>query len=144
MGGFAGGDEGGFWDVDAIDVLIAKQNSHNIKSKKQAKVVIETKNSAYYIKDDVTISIVPHNTTAFTIEGCDDIPLESNTIYKTYKALMELTCASDIEDFFAEHKVLLTQYTPTTSSTSFLLLVKELCNLILSDSELRTIREAAL
>ncbi|MDF1883024.1 hypothetical protein JHD49_03645 [Sulfurimonas sp. SAG-AH-194-C21] len=144
MGGFEGGDEGGFWDVDAIDVLIAKQNGPKLTSKKQAKVIIETKNSAYSIKDDSSISIVPHNSTTFTIEGCDETPLESNTIYKTYKALVELTCDSDIVDFFYEHKVVLTKYTPDSSSLSFLVLVKELCNLVLSECELQTIKEAAL
>ncbi len=144
MGGFEGGDEGGFWDEDAIDVLIAKQNAPKPKSHQQTKLIMETKNSIYSIKEDPTLSIVPHECETFTIEGCDEIPLESNTIYKTYKALMALTCDSDIEDFFTEHKVLLTHYTPTTSSTNFLFLIKELCNLILSESELQSIKEAAL
>ncbi|MBL1243228.1 MAG: hypothetical protein COA39_002335 [Sulfurimonas sp.] len=144
MGGFEGGDEGGFWDEDAIDVLIAKQNSSKPESNKQKKVIIETKNSAYVLQDDSTITIVPHNSTTFTIEGCDDIPFESNTIYKTYKALIELTCDSDIVDFFDEHKVVVTKYSPHSSSLSFLVLVKELCSLVLSDAELEKINAEVL
>lgn len=144
MGGFEGGDEGGFWDEDAIDVLIAKQNSPKPESKKQKKIIIETKNSAYFLQDDSTISIIPHSCTTFTIEGCDDIPFESNTIYKTYKALIELTCDSDIVDFFDEHKVVVTEYSPHSSSLSFLLLVKELCSLVLSDAELEKINAEVL
>lgn len=144
MGGFEGGDEGGFWDADAIGILISKQNSHKPQSNKQKRVILETTNSAYSLKDDLTMSIVPHISSGFSIEGCDEIPLESNAIYKTYKALLILTCDSDIEDFFTEHKVLLTKYTPESSSLNFLLLIKELCNLVLSEDELVKILEEAL
>lgn len=144
MGGFEGGDEGGFWDEDAIDTLIKKQNITGTSTKKQKKLIIKTQNSTYSIQDDSTISIVPHNSATFTIEGCDEIPLESNTIYKTYRALIELTCDSDIVDFFDEHKVVLTHYTPEASSQNFLLLAKELCNLVLSDDELEKIKKEVL
>lgn len=137
MGGFEGGDEGGFWDEDAIATLIKKQNSSLLKSK--PKVIIQKKDSVYSLKGDTTLSIVPHNCKSFTIEGCENIPLESNTIYRAYKALIELTCDSDIEEFFYAHKVHLTSYKPSSNSLNFLLLTKELCNLALSDAELHKI-----
>jgi len=142
MGGFEGGDEGGFWDVDAIDTLIKKQNNPLLKSKR--KVIIEIKDSVYTLKGDTTLSILAQNCESFTIEGAENIPLESNAIYKAYKALIELTCDSDIEEFFYEHKVHLTSYKPSSNSLNFLLLVKELCNLALSDVELRKISEEAV
>ena len=141
MGGFEGGDEGGFWDEDAIEALIKKQNDRKTSTK--AKVLVETIDSAYSLSSDPSISIVPSSCASFTIEGCDSTPLESNTIYKTYKALLEFTCDSEIEEFFSEHKVIVSSYTPT-SATSFLLLTKELCNLVLSENELHLIKEAAL
>ena len=139
MGGFEGGDEGGFWDEDAIETLIKKQNS-SVKRSKQ-KIIIEIKDSVYSLKGDTYLSIVPQNCASFTIEGCEDIPLESNAIYKAYKTLIDLTCDSDIEEFFYEHKVYLTSEEPSSHSLNFLLLVKELCNLALSDAELSKISE---
>lgn len=141
MGGFEGGDEGGFWDTDAIDTLIKKQNTATPQVTK-VKILIE--NSTYTLSSDSTISIVPQNCKTFTIEGCENIVQESNTIYKTYKTLLSLTCDSDIEDFFTEHKVVVNSYTPASSASSFLLLIKELCNLVLSENELQTIKEAAI
>ncbi|MGB5505697.1 MAG: 4-(cytidine 5'-diphospho)-2-C-methyl-D-erythritol kinase, partial [Sulfurovum sp.] len=90
------------------------------------------------------ISFVPYECETFTIEGCDDIPLESNTIYKAYKALLDHTHDSDISDFFFEHKVVVTKGIPSqadlasasSNAAAFILLVKEVCNLILSSDEL--------
>ncbi|MDF1876250.1 hypothetical protein JHD47_00280 [Sulfurimonas sp. SAG-AH-194-L11] len=141
MGGFEGGDEGGFWDEDAIETLIKKQN--NKKTSTKAKVLVKSINGAYTLSGDPSISIVPSSCASFTIEDSHSIPLESNTIYKTYKALLEFTCDSDIEELFSEHKVVVSSYTPTTA-TSFLLLTKELCNLVLSENELQFIEQKAL
>ena len=47
-----------------------------------------------------TISFVPCKCETFTIEGCNDIPLESNSIYKAYQALIDFTDDLDILDFF--------------------------------------------
>ncbi|RLA68824.1 MAG: 4-(cytidine 5'-diphospho)-2-C-methyl-D-erythritol kinase, partial [Epsilonproteobacteria bacterium] len=38
-----------------------------------------------------TIKFVPCECETFTIEGCEGVPLESNTIYKAYKALNDHT-----------------------------------------------------
>lgn len=161
MGGFEGGDEGGFWDIDILPSLSHQQNSN----KSHAKCYIEKSDSGYSIKahakvkstdidqaseyicvEDLydTVSFVPCKCDTFTIEGCDNIPLESNTIYKAFHALYEFTNELDIVDFFHVHKVVVTKRIPSSAgfggassdAAAFLCLVKEVCNLILSTDEL--------
>ncbi|PHR53638.1 MAG: 4-(cytidine 5'-diphospho)-2-C-methyl-D-erythritol kinase [Arcobacter sp.] len=177
MGGFEGGDEGGFWDVDSISTLIDKQHANKSKNTKKVKEYITTDDSGYSIKahakvniflkitgykdgyhtlvsrfmrvEDLydTISFVPCECDTFTIEGCDDIALESNTIYKAYKALLEHTNDSEISDFFNEYKVVVTKRIPSqaglgggsSDAAAFMRLAKEMCNLILSTDELAKI-----
>ncbi|MDQ7044021.1 MAG: hypothetical protein Q9M34_10905 [Sulfurimonas sp.] len=141
MGGFEGGDEGGFWDEDAVANLIKEQHR---KKKSQKRVSIETENSIYRIEDDPLLSIIPQTCRVFTIEGCADIPLEANAIYRAYKALIDYTCDSDIEEFFYNHKIVITDYNPDKNTQNFLLLVKELCNLALSNEELQQIQESVV
>jgi len=50
-----------------------------------------------------TLTITPSECETFTIEGCGEIPLTSNTIYRAYKALLEPF--PKLEAFFKEHKV---------------------------------------
>ncbi len=54
-----------------------------------------------------TISFVPQECDSFTIEGCGDVPVESNTIYKSFKAMKIKT------DFFNHHKVVVTKRIPS-------------------------------
>lgn len=161
MGGFAGGDEGGYWDIDILASSINTQNTDKSKHSKRKKSGIEIKNSVYSIKAHAkaeslsgwirveelydTISFIPCNCKTFTLEGCDDnIPLQSNTIYQAYLALNEFTNDSDILDFFYTHKVVVTKRIPTSAdlggsfsdAAAFIRLVKEACNLVLSTDEL--------
>lgn len=151
MGGFEGGDEAGFWDIDTNPSWMDKQNQTPSKSKNSAKLYISRCDSGYsikaYAKDKKlhdTISFVPCECETFTIEGCDDIPLESNTIYKAFKALEDFTNDLDIAEFFYTHKVVLTKNIPlhsglggaSSDAAAFILLVKEVCNLILDSAEL--------
>ncbi len=177
MGGFEGGDEGGFWDTDTLAALVEKQNEKRSKSATATKSHIETSDSGYRIKahakiniffkitgyqdgrptllsrcvrvDELydTISFVPCECEAFTIEGCDTVPLESNTIYKAYKALCSYTADPDIAEFFHEHKVVVTKGIPysaglagaSSDAASFMHLLKEVCNLVISSDELAKI-----
>ena len=91
-----------------------------------------------------TIEFVPCVCESFTIEGCDDVPLESNTIYKAYKALNAHTGDLDILNFFYKHKVVVTKRIPSqaglgggsSDAGAFMRLVREVCNLMISIEEL--------
>ncbi|MDF1881255.1 4-(cytidine 5'-diphospho)-2-C-methyl-D-erythritol kinase [Sulfurimonas sp. MAG313] len=173
MGGFEGGDEGGFWDDEDLHTF----NTKKIQPPHKDKIDIQVKNSIYSIKAYAkitiflkitgykdghhtllsrfmrvqnvydTISIIPCTCETFSIEGCDNITLEENTIYKAYKALLQYTNDSDIEDFFYEHKVIVKKRIPmqadlgggSSDAASFMHLVKEMCNLLLSVEELAQI-----
>lgn len=177
MGGFEGGDEAGFWDIDALAALIDRQNDKKSKHANKAKSSIETSDSGYSIKAHAkvniflkitgykdgyhtllsrfvrveelydTISFVPCACETFTIEGCDDIPKESNTIYKAYQALSDFTADTDIADFFDEHKVVVTKRIPSSAglgggssdAAAFMHLLKEVCNLVVSTDEMAKI-----
>jgi len=91
-----------------------------------------------------TIEFIPCECDSFTIEGCDDIPLESNTIYKAYKALNDATGDLNILNFFYKHKVVVTKRIPSqaglgggsSDAAAFMRLVKETCNLMISTEDL--------
>ena len=169
MGGFEGGDEGGFWDDNflasndaksrvkhnGISYVTTSDSGYSIKA--HAKVTVFLKITGYKDKCPTllsrlvrvkelydTISFVPCKCGSFTIEGCDDIAFESNTIYKAYQALNDYTADSDIEEFFYEHKVVVTKRIASrvglggasSDAAAFMLLLKEVCNLILSTDEL--------
>ena len=154
MGGFEGGDEAGFWDVDTLTASIDQQHQNKPKSSNRIKDSIQRNDLGYSIKayakgKDLydTITFVPHACETFTIERYDDIPLESNTIYKAYKTLLDYTNDSDISDYFSDHKVVVTKGIPSqedlagasSDAAAFMFLVKEVCNLILSSDELAKI-----
>ena len=94
-----------------------------------------------------TIEFIPCACESFTIEGCEGVSLESNTIYKAYKALNDHTGDLDILNFFYKHKVVVTKRIPSqaglgggsSDAAAFMRLVKEACNLMLSTEELATI-----
>jgi len=94
-----------------------------------------------------TIEFVPCDCETFTIEGCENIPLKSNTIFKAYKALNDYTGDLDILNFFYKHKVVVKKRIPSqaglgggsSDAAAFMRLVKEVCNLMLSTKELADI-----
>ena len=94
-----------------------------------------------------TITFVPCECESFTIEGCEDVPLESNTIYKAYKALNDATGDLDILNFFYKHKVVVSKRIPSqaglgggsSDAGAFMRLVKEACNLLISTEDLAKI-----
>ena len=154
MGGFEGGDEAGFWDIDIPPTSMVQDNKSISKRKNLAASFIERSDSGYSIKAHAkvkgsydTISFIPCECDTFTIEGCADIPLELNSIYKAYKALLDFTDDSDIVDFFYAHKIVVTKGIPlhvglggaASDAAAFILMVKEVCNLILCTDELENI-----
>jgi 4-diphosphocytidyl-2-C-methyl-D-erythritol kinase len=173
MGGFEGGDEGGYWDIDSLPIGMNNENN-NANSPKRRPSTIEKTDAGYSIRahakvniflkitghengyhtllsrfmqvEDLydTIAFVPCECDTFTIEGCKDVPLESNTIYKAYKALNDYTGDLDILNFFYKHKVVVTKRIPSqaglgggsSDAAAFMRLVKEVCNLLISTKEL--------
>ncbi len=173
MGGFEGEGEGGYWENDQISRLMAQddnkaKNTHGVKPsiekndfgyaiKAFAKVNIFLKITGHkegyhtllsrFVRVEElydTIKFVPCKCDTFTIEGCENVPLESNTIYKAYKALNDHTGDLDILNFFYTHKVVVTKRIPSqaglgggsSDAAAFMLLVKEVCNLMISTEEL--------
>jgi len=174
MGGFEGGDEGGYWDIDTPHAGIGIGDEKHSIGTNGRKPTIEKTDAGYSIRAHAkvniflkitghengyhtllsrfmqvadlydTITFVPCRCDTFTIEGCKGIPLESNTIYKAYKALNDHTGDLDILNFFYKHKVVVTKRIPSqaglgggsSDAAAFMLLVKEVCNLLISTKEL--------
>jgi 4-diphosphocytidyl-2-C-methyl-D-erythritol kinase len=177
MGGFEGGDEGGFWDIDTPPNLMYKPKGTKSKNPNSGKTHIEKNDQSYSIRayarvaiflkvtnfvDDIpnlssrlvrvenlydAISIVPATCSSFTVEGCDEIAIENNSIYKAYEELLNFTNDSDIESFFYDHKVVVKKEIPMNSglggsasdAAAFIHLTKEMCNLVLTSKELLSI-----
>ena len=78
-----------------------------------------------------TISFLPQECEHFTIEGCGDVPVESNTIYKSFLAMNIET------DFFKHHKVVVEKNIPSgaglgggsSDAGAFMRLFNKVCNL---------------
>lgn len=78
-----------------------------------------------------TVSFVPQKCESFTIEGCDGVPVESNTIYKVYQAMNVET------DFFQNHKIVVEKNIPSgaglgggsSDAAAFMRLFNEVCEL---------------
>jgi len=91
-----------------------------------------------------TISFTPCKCTDFTIEGCDDIPLQSNTVYKAFKVLNDYTGSSVLHDFFTKHKVVVSKHIPSqaglgggsSDAAAFMRLLNEVCTLDIPTEEL--------
>jgi len=82
-----------------------------------------------------TISFVPQECDSFTIEGCGDVPVESNTIYKSFLAMQN--SINEQTDFFKHHKVVVEKNIPTgaglgggsSDAGAFMRLFNEVCDL---------------
>lgn len=94
-----------------------------------------------------TITFEPCECDTFTIEGCDDVPTRSNTIYKAYSALLKYSSNKGLSDFFAKHKVAVTKKIPSqaglgggsSDAAAFMRLANEVCDLQISTEELAKI-----
>lgn len=158
MGGFEGGDEGGYWDADTLfassdkinkkkeTFIEVKDSIYSIRA--HAKIITQQDaQSSHFLRNDElydTISFVPCACSGITIDGCEDIPLKENTIFQVYEALNEYISDPDVLEFFTQHKVVVTKRIPlqtgfgggASNAAAFLRLVKEACNLVLSTKEL--------
>ncbi len=136
MGGFAGGDEAGYWDNPPV-------LSHEPKHSGREKPTILHDETGYHLIPHglITrlISFIPSSCDTFILAGDDDP--SSHPIYAAYHALIDATNDPEIAEFFAHHKVVLTvtDSADLSSVAAFLHLTKEVCNLILSTDELTAI-----
>ena len=91
-----------------------------------------------------TIAFEPCECSEFTIEGCDGVPTESNTIYRAYDALLTYSKSKKLSDFFAKHKVVVTKKIPTqaglgggsSDGAAFMRLVNDVCELNIDTEKL--------
>ncbi len=94
-----------------------------------------------------TITFVPQECDTFTIEGCEGVARDSNTIFKAYKALNAETGDPDILEFFCNHKVVVEKRIPSqaglgggsSDAAAFMRLINEVCHLKLSIQKLSKI-----
>jgi hypothetical protein len=137
MGGFEGGDEAGFWEVDENTLF-----SRNSKTSNNTKYQIIQDDLIYKIKADGydgTITLLPFKSNDLTIDG-----YKTDIISKTYKALVDFTDDMEIVEFFQEHKVFIdVPYSQNIDDAMlgalFILLTKDVCNLVLNNHELENI-----
>ncbi|MBD3794011.1 MAG: 4-(cytidine 5'-diphospho)-2-C-methyl-D-erythritol kinase [Campylobacterales bacterium] len=84
-----------------------------------------------------TISFVPEKCDRFTIEGCGEVPVEENTIYKAYQAIRHHMNECILTDFFKYHKVVVKKRIPSgaglgggsSDAAAFMRLFNEICKL---------------
>lgn len=157
MGGFAGGDEGGYWDIDTVSTLVNKTSKQQLANKNKKKSYIETIDSGYSIQTyshsgeiNGTVSFVDCKCKTLTIESDDNVAFDRDTFHKAYRALIDLTDDLDIVDFFNVHKIVVSNDLSTLVSregdsfvAAFILLTKEACNLVLNSDELSNIGSMA-
>ena len=94
-----------------------------------------------------TLTFVPQLSPTFTLEGCEGVPLQSNTIYKAYHALLTYTHSPKLKAFFHAHKVVVTKRIPSqaglgggsSDAAAFMRLVNQVCQLTLSTERLAEI-----
>ncbi|MCH9740555.1 MAG: 4-(cytidine 5'-diphospho)-2-C-methyl-D-erythritol kinase [Epsilonproteobacteria bacterium] len=84
-----------------------------------------------------TISFEPAKCEHFTIEGCGDVAVEENTIYKVYQAIRNHMDECILTDFFKYHKVVIQKNIPSgaglgggsSDAAAFMRLFNEVCKL---------------
>jgi 4-diphosphocytidyl-2-C-methyl-D-erythritol kinase len=90
-----------------------------------------------------TITFEPHECKSFTIEGCNDVPTKSNTIYKAYSALLKHSNSKALSNFFAKHKVVVTKRIPSQAGlgggSSDAAAFMQICDLQIDTEELAKI-----
>ena len=135
MGGFEGGDEGGFWDEEAIFNPITQQ-----------KVAKKDKNETYVaIKENLyALRFVPSVCAQLVVEPYTEL---QSVLDKAYGALLSYTQDGDIEEFFCNHKVVfepcdsssLQERSVMTPTEAFLFQTRDACSLCLTPQELEEI-----
>jgi len=133
MGGFAGGDEAGFWEEESVSF-----SQNKSLSAKKTEPLLSIDNYIY------SVELLKNESKSILIEGFEGASFNPQSFFKAYKLLLEYTNDLDIEEFFQEHKVLLrksqtkesSKPVPLPHSLLFFHLIKDACNLVLSAKEI--------
>ena len=137
MGGFEGGDEGGFWDEESlfnpINTKISNKTNqlHKYTTFKESNAIFE-------------LYFVPCEAQALTIECETESLYDFGDIYSIYTRVLEYTNDSEIEEFFSTHKVLFSKvenpkepHEILMPSELFLQKTKDAGSLVLTQDELK-------
>ena len=147
MGGFEGGDEAGFWDIEAhIEPVFASQKSKHHAPPHHVIEVSEGYVIPIYIDENHQIGTLHCLRAPVFIEGLVSVESLPERIKMVYRNLLEVTQDFEIDEFFSEHSIhieISKECDPlmieTASAVAFLLLSKEVCSLLLNRSELESI-----
>jgi hypothetical protein len=151
MGGFAGGDEAGYWDNTRF--RIAPSSTHSPLSSSNIQLHLDTQPVYAHVTCDdttcATITFVLQVSNCLSVSGLGKYPDAMRIIASIYEALLETHEALEVEEFFQQHHVqfVLENYTTTfidTLSIAFVRLLKEEANLMLSDEELANLLQTCL
>ena len=93
------------------------------------------------------VTFVPEMHDTFMIEGCNDIELNINTIYRAFVALEEATGNPDLSYYFRYHKVVVQKNIPaqaglgggSSDAAAFMRLANHVCGLKLTPAQLAKI-----
>lgn len=136
MGGFEGGDEGGFWDEEALFNPI--NATTKTKTPQREKYTHLKDTNAIY-----ELCFVASNPQTFRISSDANKSVDFENIYNTYTALIKYTNDSDIEEFFNTHEVVFERvlspkepFEILSAPLLFLEKTKEVCSLVLTQREL--------
>lgn len=165
MGGFEGGDEAGFWEIDT-QILASAQSSqayalqyesdangsYHVKAYalKLLSDEISSDNSVHIAQEKDTfdiISFVAQHTEHFLVEDQYANVLDNSILHSVYRRLDAAVNDIDVIEFFESHKVVLTckrddediSTLKASHVANFMLLLKEVCNLPISIKELAAI-----
>jgi hypothetical protein len=133
MGGFEGGDEAGFWEEEQSNSLYG---TSQVTSKIKYQIIQD--DTIYKIKTygfNGIIQLSPFKSNELIIEGNT-----TDIIQKAYKALVDFTDDMEIVELFQTHKIIIeVPDNETILGALFILLTKDICNLILNKNELKEI-----
>jgi hypothetical protein len=128
MGGFAGGDEAGYWEEDQLF--------------SQKKRVVQTSSHHFQqMLEQSNLTLVPSKSSSFTIDGIESSEVQSHKLYKAYKALCSYTGSLELEEFVREYKISILSESEADVAV-FLHLLREEYTLLVSNEELEELIRA--
>ena len=121
MGGFAGGDEAGYWEEELL-----------LSSKKQVS------QSTSFFLDSCSLEFIPCQVRCLSVELAPDVCVDIGEVQKVFEALENYVQDDTLCEFFEEHKVFVKKESPNLLE-EFLSKIRQECTLLLSNEELQRI-----